>query len=93
MGDNPFQASIVGLDTMPTFRDQTRKSKYSFLINMRRKLLEGQAIRLLIPKGSPTQTPITYWYRLCGISKGHSQLQKNGDGSYILWLWVGEVKR
>ena len=83
MTDYPFQATIVGQTTMPTPRSP---AMYSFLKNMLKDLGKGQAIRLVIRKGLSPQAPATYWSRVCVKGQGHSQREKQGDGSFIVWI-------
>lgn len=87
MQNHPFQATVVGQATVPKRKRGIRKSQYSFLDNMRGQLENGQAIRLVIPEGKSSVTPLSHWYRICGKGKGHFMKQKQENGTYILWLW------
>lgn len=85
MKEPPFQAYIVGRDTLPSpYRT------WSFLKDFMPKLKDGQAIRLVIPKGQNVIPAINYWGRAISKyngKKSHSRRRKQSDGSTILYLW------
>lgn len=83
-----YQATIIGKDAIPA-RGRTRPI-FHFLADMVARLKEGQAIRMVIPIGTPRTTISNQWLKICGKGRGHYRFIRQGD-SYIVYLWLGKL--
>jgi hypothetical protein len=91
---NPYQAAIVGIDTMP----RGHREKWAFLASMILDLHPGQVVRLTLPKKDIRKLrPDMRWKRICKkLGKTHhSRIIQNGSDNATMYLWYenGKVER
>lgn len=82
MPDLPFQGTIVGKGTIPPKKVGSRR--WGFLKSVR--LMDGQALRLICPKGHSYSVAKQLWYKLYP-GTGHTRMVTNADGGVTLYLW------
>lgn len=79
-----YQIQIVGIDNIPT---RHIRDGWSFIDAYVDKLKRGQALRIILPKGTSTSGIFARWKRLSGERvKYASKAQPNG--SVKVWLWL-----
>ena len=89
MNNYPYQATIIGHDSVPRGR-----GKLMFLKHLVKEMESGQAIRLVLPASIPHSTIRAYWDKVARkTGKPHSQIHTNGANSYVVYLWVNELTR
>ena len=79
-----YQAQIVGMDNVPLSRI---RGKWDFIDVYVEKLKNGQALRIILPKGSSSHGVVTHWKRISG-GRGKSVQKAQSDGSIKLWLFL-----
>ncbi len=79
-----YQAQIVGMNSIPT---EHMRGKWNFLDAYAKKLEEGQALRLSIPKGASVSGAIAHWKRISG-GRGKNAQKAQQNGSNTVWLWL-----
>jgi len=89
MTEYPYQATIVGNESLPKGRQMSR---FLFLHNLAEKLKPGQHIRLVVPQTIGKAAVTSVWYAIKGKGKPHSMTKRNTDKSYAVYLWFGPVE-
>lgn len=82
----PYQAAIVGRDTMPL----GHREKWAFLEMMMKDMHSGQAIRLTLTVANEKRLrPDIRWGRLCKKKDviPHSRIARNGSDNVTMYLW------
>ena len=85
MTEYPYQATIVGNESLPNIR-----GRFSFLRVLAKKLKPGQHVRLVVPVTTKKSDIFGVWYSIKGKDKPHTMFKKNND-SYTVCLWFGAV--
>lgn len=89
MTEYPYQATIVGNESLPNGR---RMSRFNFLHDLAKKLKPGQHVRLIVPNATKKMAVTGVWYAISGKGKPHTMIKKNDKDTYAVHLWFGSAE-
>lgn len=85
----PFQATLIKKETIP--RGALPPGQYNFLAELKNQLQSGQAIQLVAPDNRLVSNITSAWRRIGQGEQPHTRAKKQQDGSYLVYLWLGEL--
>jgi hypothetical protein len=84
----PFQASIIGLETIHLPSRRRRTGEFDFLHNMATGLNPGQAIRLVAPNKRVRDGVVKVWMRIKGKGIPRTTVVKHGVDQFLVYCWL-----
>lgn len=79
-------ATLVGLKSVPTRRN--RQGLLEVLRHLSRRLEQGLALRLIVPKSLPASSIRAAWGKL-HRPDSHVVIEDNDENTYVAYLWKG----
>ena len=85
----PFQASIVGLETI---RPRARaRGRFDFLHEMANSLQPGQVVRLICPNKRDADLAVKVWMRIKGKGTPRTTIRKSGEDQWLGYYWFEDA--
>lgn len=89
MQQYPYEATLVQKEVIKP-KPVARELKYGFLDELKERLQPNQAIQIVVPAKERATITVS-WRRIGKGQEPHSLSKRRDDGSYIVYLWVGEL--